>query len=111
MESSREIYKDNQTCRKVFNKHYIVAFWCTLVVAIGLIIGGFLMPPKGVIDGSVMTSVGELFLWPALALGAKAIEEGRIAKFQIGHSTIHIGEDKDGNGLDDNWEKEQEEDV
>jgi hypothetical protein len=88
----------------------MVAFWCTLIVAIGLIIGGFLIPPKGIIDGSVMTTVGELFLWPALGLGAKAIEDGRVAKFNFGNNSINIGVDENNNGLDDNYEQEIMED-
>lgn len=91
--------------QKKFNRHYLIAFWITLVVSLALIIGGFYMPPKGVIDGSVMTSVGELFLWPSLALGAKAIEDGRVARIKIRNTTLNIGQDSDGNGLDDNYEK------
>lgn len=93
-------------CRKVFNKHYIIAFWITLAVSLCLIIGGFFVPPKGIIDGSVMTSVGLLFLWPSLATLVKAIEDGRVAKLNFGHNYLHIGQDEDNNGLDDNWEKE-----
>lgn len=82
------------------HKHYIVAFWITLSIAIGLIIGGFFMPPQGEVDGSVLTSVGELFLWPALAFGAKALEDGKTAKFTKGDTTISVGKDhghRDGN--------------
>lgn len=81
--------------KKVFNKHYVIAFWTTLAVAIGLIIGGFFMPPQGEVDGSVLTSVGELFLWPALAFGAKALEDGKIAKISKGDTTVSIGHDRD----------------
>jgi len=88
-----------------FNCHYLVAFWVTLLISIGLIVGGFFAPPTGIVDGSIMTSVGELFLWPTLALAAKTIHEGRVAKFKIGNNTIDLGEDKDGNGIDDNYEK------
>lgn len=97
-------------CQKIFNKHYILSFWITLGVSLSLIVGGFLVPPKGIIDGSVMTSVGLLFLWPAIGLGAKAIEDGRVAKLNFGNSSLHIGQDKDNNGLDDNWEEENNED-
>lgn len=98
-------------CQKVFNKHYIIAFWITLAISIGLMVGSAFVPPLFIIDSSIFKAVGELFLWPTLAFGAKAVEDGRVAKFHFGHSSIHIGEDKDNNGLDDNWEKEQEEDV
>lgn len=96
--------KDNH--KKRYNTYYSIAFWITLFVALGLIVGGFFMPPTGEIDGSVLTSVGELFLWPALALGAKSIEDGRVAKLRFNNATIHIGEDKDNDGYDDSYEEE-----
>lgn len=72
-------------------KHYTIAFWLSLVIAIGLIIGGFFVPPMGEINGSVLTAVGELFLWPALAFGAKSLSEGHRAKIQHGETSIQIG--------------------
>ena len=106
---SRMAKEQENKCQKAFNKHYVIAFWITLSIAIGLMIGGALTPPMFIIDGSIFKAVGELFLWPALALGAKAIEEGRIAKFNFGQGSIHIGEDKDGNGLDDGYEAQHQE--
>lgn len=79
--------KDN---KKPFNRHYIIAFWTTLVVAIGLIIGGFFMPPQGEVDGSVLTAVGEIFLWPALGFGAKALEDGKTISFSKGDTNIEV---------------------
>lgn len=92
-------------CQKSLNRHYLIAFWVTLVLAIGLIAGGALTPPRFVIDGSIFTVVGLLFLWPTLAFGAKAVEDGRVAKFRFGNGSINIGQDSDGNGFDDNYEK------
>lgn len=97
--------KDN-ICQKVLNKHYLIAFWITLLISIGLFCGGSLTPPLFIIDGSIFKAVGLLFLWPSLAFGAKAVEDGRVAKFNFGHSSINIGKDDDNNGLDDNYEKE-----
>ena len=92
-------------------RHYIIAFWVTLSVSIGLIIGGFITPKLGEVSGSVMTSVGELFLWPALAFAAKALEEGKVVSFNAGHASVNVGKDEDGDGLDDAYENEvQEED-
>lgn len=92
-------------CQKVLNKHYIIAFWITLIISIGLFVGGALTPPRFLIDGSLFKAAGLLFLWPTLAFGAKAVEDGRIAKFNFGHGSINIGQDEDNNGLDDNYEK------
>ena len=77
---------------KSLKKHYVIAFWCTLTVAIGLLVGGFFTPPQGEIDGSVLESAGLLFLWPALAFGAKALEENNVVKIQHGNTTISINE-------------------
>ncbi len=85
---------------KIFTarKQYVVAFWSTLVIAIGLIITGVCTPPYAEVDGSILESVGLMFLWPALAFGNKALEEGKIAKIQRGNTTISIGDDSDGGG-------------
>lgn len=99
--------KDNNCC-KILNIHYIVAFWITLGISLGLIIGGFFMPPRGIIDGSILTAIGIIFLWPVLAFGARAVESGRVAKLNFGHNSVSIGQDSDGNGLDDIYEKELE---
>ena len=98
--------KDINRCQKVFNKHYVIAFWVTLIISIGLMIGGALTPTLFIIDGSIFKAVGLLFLWPTLAFGAKAVEDGRVAKFNFGKASVHIGEDNNGNGLDDRYEAE-----
>lgn len=85
-------------CQKVFSKHYIIAFWITLVLAIGLIVGGFFTPPRAEISGSLITAVGEIFLWPSLALGAKSLEERKMIKLQKGETTISIGNNDNENG-------------
>lgn len=45
---------------------YNYIFWICLCISIMLLIGGFFAPPTGVIDGSVLTAVGELFGFAAL---------------------------------------------
>ena len=74
-------------------KQYIIAFWITLIVAIGLIITGFFTPPKAEISGSVLEAVGLIFLWPALSFGNKALEEGKVAKITRGNTVITVGDD------------------
>lgn len=74
---------------------YIAAFWTSLIISICLLVGGFFCPPQGEIDGSVLEATGILFLWPALAFGAKALEEGNTAKIQKGDTTISIGKNED----------------
>lgn len=74
------------------NSHYAVAFFSTLAVAIGLIIFGAVTPPKGEVSGSLITSVGVLFLWPSLALANKAIEEGKTARIKHNDTEVIIGD-------------------
>ena len=63
-----------------------------------LIVAGFLMPPRGEIDGSVLTAVGELLLFPSLAFGFRAIMAGM--ELHITKGDTHIEITKDDN--DDN---------
>lgn len=95
-------------CQKVFNRHYVIAFWITLFFAVALLVTGFFMPPMAVIDGSILKAVGELMFWPAIAFGVKAVEDGRVAKINFGKATVRIGEDENNNGYDDDYEAENQ---
>lgn len=55
-------------------------FYVTLAVSIVLIVAGFICPPMGVIDGSVLTAVGLLLMFAVLAQVPKVIEEARGGK-------------------------------
>ena len=57
-------------CRTVF----IVC----LLASVFLIVAGFFVPPTGEIDGSVLTAVGELLVFPTIAYGARAIDNVEI---------------------------------
>lgn len=75
-----------------------VTFVICFFVSVGLIIGGFFVPPMGVIDGSVLTAVGELLLFPTLLYGFRAVEMGLKVRFQKGETSIEIHkQDDDGN--------------
>lgn len=85
-----EIKKEEKKC--CFCK---IIFAVCFLVSVGLIIGGFIVPPTGIIDGSVLTSVGELLLFPTLLYGFRAIELGLEIKFQKGETSIEIHKDAD----------------
>ena len=72
---------------------------CFLISVI-LLIAGFLLPPMGVIDGSVLTAVGELLLFPVVIYGFRAIELGLEVKIQKGDTSVEIHKD-DGDGDQD----------
>lgn len=73
-------------------------FVVCLVVSICLIVGGFFAPPRGVIDGSVLTSVGELLVFPTLIYGFRAIELGLSIKFQKGETSLEIHNESEYEG-------------
>lgn len=65
-----------------------LVFWICLIASIGLFVGGFFVPPKGVIDGSVVTSVGILFGYATIWQIPHIIETSKIVKVQHGNTTI-----------------------
>lgn len=76
-------------------KFTISVFWVALGISIALIIGGFLTPPYAIIDGSVLTAVGELFGFAALGVGYEAVRLGRSLKFSKGNLVAEITKKKD----------------
>ena len=73
-------------------------FYLTLAISLLLIIGGFLLPPMGIIDGSVLTAVGELLMFGVLAqLPAliDAAKNGKSIKLTKGDSSIEVSSTQD----------------
>ena len=68
-------------------------FYLTLAISLLLIIGGFLLPPMGIIDGSVLTAVGELLMFGVLAQVPALIDaakNGKSVKISKGDFTAEI---------------------
>lgn len=64
--------------------------------SIGLLVGGFLAPPMGVIDGSVLAAAGILFAFSALWVAAYAINvKGGTASVKTGQTEVSITTDDD----------------
>jgi hypothetical protein len=70
-------------------------FWTCLIASIGLFIGGFFVPPMGVIDGSVITACGILFGFASLGQIPVIIETAEHAKITKGDMTIEINGDNE----------------
>ena len=70
----------------------IVTGVCFLISVV-LLIAGFLLPPMGVIDGSVLPAIGELLLFPVVIYGFRAIELGLEVKIQKGDTSVEIHKD------------------
>ena len=71
---------------------FVVCFF----VSVGLIVGGFFVPPMGIIDGSVLTATGELLLFPTLLYAFRALELGYKVKFQKGETSIEFHKHSSG---------------
>lgn len=70
-------------------------FYVCLGIAIALFAWGFFCPPKGVIDGSVLTAGGILLGFATLGVAGQNLANGRDVKFQHENTEITIGEDSD----------------
>ena len=66
-------------------------FWACLVASILLLSLGFALPPRGQIDPTVLTAVGEIFAFATLAVVGHAVEKGISAKLTHNDTTIEIG--------------------
>lgn len=64
--------------------------------SVGLLVGGFLAPPMGVIDGSVLMAAGILFAFAALWVAAYTINvKGGTASVRTGQTEVSITTDDD----------------
>lgn len=59
-------------------------------IAVALIIAGFIVPPLGQIDGSILTAVGEIFAFAALWTTIIAITSGADVTIAHGQTNITI---------------------
>ena len=66
-------------------------FYLNLVVSIALIVGGFFVPPLGVIDGSVLTAVGLLLMFSVIEKIPEVIKAGKSVKVSKGDFTAEVG--------------------
>lgn len=83
-----------------FWKNYLennLFFWIFSIAALGLIIAGFLFPPPGQVDNSVLIAAGEINGTIALGAVIKAIDRGVDATFQHNNTSVTItNKDEDG---------------
>lgn len=76
-----------------FYKNYIESnlfFWVFSIASLVLICAGFLFPPPGQLDNSVLVAVGELNGTIALGALIKAIDKGVDATFQHNNTSVTI---------------------
>lgn len=68
-------------------------FFICLSVSILLFIMGFLTPPPGVIDGSVLTAGGVLFGFAGLGVIGQNLANGREISWRKGDMEISVNDD------------------
>lgn len=78
--------------KKITNPNKIIAVTMQIVAAV-LFVAGFLVPPRGVIDPSVLTAGGILVAGASLFLVWDRAEEGADAQFKHGNTEININND------------------
>ena len=82
---------------KRFYSDYLKAnapFWVCLAISIALLTSSWFVPPMGIIDGSVLAGVGELFGFASLWAVYKAIDKGTPASISHGQTTISVNKDE-----------------
>ena len=81
-----------------FYKNYLQSnafFWLFSIIGVILMIVGFILPPTGVIDNSILIGVGELDGMIALGAVIKAIDKGESATFTHNNTSITISKEED----------------
>lgn len=67
-------------------------FYACLGIAVALFIGGFFCPPKGIIDGSVLTAGGILLGFATLAVAGQNLANGKEVTFKKDDTELTIGD-------------------
>lgn len=86
-----------------FYRNYIennLFFWVFSMAGLILIFLGFVCPPLGEIDNSVLVGVGELNGTIALGCVLRAIDKGTSATFQHNNTSISINKEQEEEGED-----------
>lgn len=79
--------------KNLFPKFHKIALIILTLVSIGLIVSGFLVPPLGVIDGSVLTACGLLLAWGVVWLGCYSLSKGYDTTLKHGNTELSIKND------------------
>ena len=75
---------------KNLTKSHKIAFWVCLAISTTLLVSSFLIPPKGVIDPSVLRGVCEIFAFSVLYVVIEALQRGTDVTLQKGDVNLHL---------------------
>ena len=77
-------------------KNKVLSDWVILLFSIGLFITSFFMPPKGIIDPSVLAAVGETGVLYILIFKLEemiqSIKDGKYIKVKHNDTSIEVGD-------------------
>jgi uncharacterized membrane protein YkvA (DUF1232 family) len=71
-------------------------FWVFSIAGLLMMVAGFILPPLGVIDNSVLIGVGEIDGFIALGVVLKAIDKGVDVTAQHNNTSITIANREEG---------------
>lgn len=71
-----------------------ISFYVALVASVALLVAGFVVPPTGIIDPSVLTGAGILFGFAALGQLPYVIEKAKTATIKHGSTEVTISKNK-----------------
>ena len=74
------------------NKHKIPVFLFFFLIGVGFGVWGMLTPPGGVIDGSVLILIAQIFVLAASVYGFEVHFDLRQGQFHAGHRNDETGE-------------------
>ena len=69
--------------------------WLCSIIALGLIVAGFFVPPVGVIDGSVIQAVGEIIGIIAILEVPHCLEKMSHIQFKHNNTEINLSQDNE----------------
>lgn len=72
-----------------------IVFFVCLVSSICLLVAGFILPPIGIIDNSVLKACGELLGFTAAWFCYRAVIAGKYIKAKKGDLEVSVGVDDD----------------
>lgn len=74
----------------ILKRYSKAIFIITLSISVILLVVGFLLPPAGVIDGSVISAVGELLGFATIAQLPLIFQKGSDIRLKHGNTIIEI---------------------
>lgn len=80
---------------KLNNNHNMIVIVVLTIFSLGFLVAGFFVPPMGIIDGSVLKAVGELFGFATLWTVVFALRRGSDITIKHGQTEATINNDSD----------------